>query len=565
MTSLHPRPKLLSVSKTVRAAIIGAAIAALVTIPGLGTGTLWDNSETAYGEVAREILLTHDWIVMHLNGEQWFVQPPLYFWIAALCAKVFGLTSFALRLPSALATIALGAGVTYAAARRLGTRAGIYTGVALSTCLMQAVVGRLAIMDALLDLAVAASILYWFAALHTGRDRYWWYGAIAAALGFLAKGPVAPVIALLVIVPYALWESMRSGVRAPSWRGWLGALAVFAAVAAPWFVALVGRSGIHAVAQMIGHYTVGRYTGTIENQRGPAWYYLPVFVLAFFPWIAFFPSSLAYARRYLGDRSETARWLRLAWCWLVLPFLFFSFAQTKLPNYIALELPAPAIFAGIYLDEAVQRGRSRSALVSSAIVPIFMLLLAVALVWFSRDNRLTTAFNQLAIHLVYLAAAIFIGALVAFFLLRSRSERQRGLAPYALGVSMLFALAIIALLALPQAEAFKPVPHFAQIINAERRPGDEVGIFHVSGGNALVFYTHPRVWVFVGPHDPNPGGLGVSPRTVICSAPRTWLIAPLKGTTPTFDHGRRTIAVRDKAALYLYEGDPCEKKNTEPR
>src|ERR1700677_4638628 len=90
-----------------RAAFVGALIAALITLPGLGVGTLWDNSETAYGEVAREILLTHDWIVMHLNGAAWFVQPPLFFWIAALSAKLFGVTAFALRLPAALATIAM--------------------------------------------------------------------------------------------------------------------------------------------------------------------------------------------------------------------------------------------------------------------------------------------------------------------------------------------------------------------------------------------------------------------------------------------------------------------------
>ncbi len=71
-----------------RAALLGALFAALVTLPGLGIGTLWDNSETAYGEVAREIVLTHDWVVMHLNGQPWFVQPPLYFWLAALLAKV---------------------------------------------------------------------------------------------------------------------------------------------------------------------------------------------------------------------------------------------------------------------------------------------------------------------------------------------------------------------------------------------------------------------------------------------------------------------------------------------
>jgi 4-amino-4-deoxy-L-arabinose transferase-like glycosyltransferase len=309
--------------------------------------------------------------------------------------------------------------------------------------------------------------------------------------------------------------------------------------------------------QLIGHYTFGRYTGTIENQSGPVWYYLPVFVLAFFPWIAFFPSSLAYVRLHVFGNDDVARWLRLACCWLVVPFVFFSFAQTKLPNYIALELPAPAIFAGLYLDDAVRRPRSRSALVASAIVPIFILLLAVALAVFSRNNRLTAAFDQLAIHLVYVGAAVFAGALVAFFCFYAPTERRRSAAPYALGISMLFALAFIALLALPQAEAFKPVPQLAKIIDARRRPGDAVGIFHVSGGNALVFYTRPHVWVFVGPHDPNPGGVGVSPRTVICSAARTWLIAPASGPTPTFGHGRRTVATSGKAVLYLYEGRPC--------
>jgi 4-amino-4-deoxy-L-arabinose transferase-like glycosyltransferase len=543
--------------------LIGAAIAALVTIPGLGSGTLWDNSETAYGEVAREILLTHDWVVMHLNGMVWFVQPPLYFWLAAICVKIFGLTSFALRLPSALATMAMGGALTYAVARRFGTRAGVYVGVALSTCLMQAIVGRLAIMDALLNLAVVVSVFCWFHALRSGDDRYVCYGAAASGLGFLAKGPVAPVAALIVVIPYAIWEAQYSRVRLPSWRGWLVALVLFAAIVVPWFAALTARSGVQAVIQLIGHYTVGRYTGTIENQRGPLWYYVPVFVLGFFPWIAFFPSALAYAVPQLRRRAanehelQAQQWLRLAFCWLVLPFVFFSFAQTKLPNYIALLLPGPALLVGLYLDEAVQRARSRSALIASAIVPAFILMLAVAMVWFSRDNRLTAAFNHLAFNLIYVGAAVFIGALVSFFLFTAKPAGTRGMAPYALGVSMLFALAFLALLALPQTETFKPVPHLAKIINAHRKPSDAVAILHVPGGNALVFYTHPPVDVLVAPGDPNPGGVGLSPRMVICSSARTWLIAPANGRTPTFGHGRRLISRWDKAALYLYEGRGC--------
>ena len=201
--------------KPARAAIVGAIVAALITLPGLGSGTLWDNSETAYGEVAREIVFAHDWLVMHLNGVPYFVQPPLYFWIAAFFGWIFGTDTFALRLPSALATILMGGMTGYAVARQAGTRVGVYAAVILSSCLMQAVIGRLAIMDALLDLSVALSIFWWFRGLETGRDHYFVFGWVAAALGCLAKGPVAPAISLLVIVPYYVWNRRAETTHAP--------------------------------------------------------------------------------------------------------------------------------------------------------------------------------------------------------------------------------------------------------------------------------------------------------------------------------------------------------------
>lgn len=561
MTSVLARPKLPVMSKASRAALTGAVVAALMTIPGLGSGTLWDNSETAYGEVAREILLTHDWVVMHLNGAPWFVQPPLYFWIAALFAKIFGVGSFALRLPAALATIGMGAATAYMAARQLGERAGTYAGIVLSTCLMQAIVGRLAIMDALLDLAVALTLVWWFRGMQTGRDRYFVWGALAAGFGFLAKGPVAPVVALLVAIPYFVWERRSGTAHAPSWRAWLLGCASFVAIVAPWFAALVARSGVHAVVQLIGHYTFGRYTGTIENQSGPVWYYLPVIVLGFFPWVAFLPSALAAAAGRLRAPAVTdadlnlQQTLRMALMWSIVPLVFFSFAKTKLPNYIALELPALALLVAVYLEGVVERLRSRSVLISTAAVPLVILLLAAAIVVFSRDNRLTGPFEQLAVNLVYVGGAIFVGSIAAFVILAA--GRQRALAPYAVGASMVVAVAFLALLALPQAEQFKPIPHLAPIIQSERKAGDAVAILHVSGGNALVFYTRPHVYVVVGHGDPNPGGLGVSPQTVICGAPRTWLIAPAASDTPTFGRGRRKIARWGKAELYLYDGPGC--------
>lgn len=544
--------------KAAQAALVGGVVAALATLPGLWAGTLWDNSETAYGEVAREILLTHDWIVMHLNGVPYFVQPPLYFWLGAATAFFLGPTSFALRLPSALATIALGAFTGYAVARQAGTRVGVYAAVILSTCLMQTIIGRLAIMDALLDLAVAMTILWWFRGLQTGGDRYVIYGWIAAAGGFLAKGLVAPVVALLVIVPFYLWNRRVETMRPLSARAWIGGVVVFLAVVLPWMIALVAHYHLFPLQKLIGEYTIGRYTGVVENQAGPFWYYLPVIILGFFPWIAFLPMAIVYGIRQLRDpASDSARLLRLAFAWIVMPLLFFSFARTKLPNYVALEFPALALVTALYFEDVVRRGASRSVVISAATVPVTIGALAFAIWVFTLNNRLTSEIAAGVPALLAMGAVIFAGSLLtALLVARAKSAR---LAPYALAFTAMIAADVLAVGVLPRAEAFKPVPRLAAIIGRERQPGDTVAIQNVSGGNALLFYTRPVVHVLAAPGQVDPQNDGVDPRQFICGAPRAWVVLPAEPSAydPSYGRNRHVVAVDRKAALLLYDGPPC--------
>ncbi len=534
-------------------------MAALVTLPGLWVGTLWDNSETAYGEVAREILLTHDWVVMHLNGVPYFVQPPLYFWLGAAFALLFGTTTFALRLPSALATIALGALTGYAAARQAGTRVGIYSGVILSTCLMQAVIGRLAIMDALLDLAVAMTIFWWFRALQTGQDRYALYGWIAAAAGFLAKGLVAPVVALIVVVPFYLWNRRAESMKPLAVRGWLGGALAFAAVVLPWPLALVAKYHIFPLEKLIGEYTIGRYTGVIENQSGPIWYYLPVLVLGFFPWIAFLPMALVYALRQLRavpSDPDLARLVRLACVWIVAPLLFFSFARTKLPNYVALELPALALLTALYFDAVVRKGGTRSAVVSAATVPFTIGALAFAIAIFTRTNRLTAEVAHAVPPLAGMGLAIFVGSLLTALLVAR--AKTAAAAPYALSLAVLVAVDVVAVRVLPQTEAFKPIPRLAARIDRDRRPGDVVAIQNVSGGNALLFYTRPVVQVLAARGTGDSQADGVNARAFICGAPRAWVVVPaVRDNDATYGRRVHVVAVDRKAALLLYDGPRC--------
>jgi 4-amino-4-deoxy-L-arabinose transferase-like glycosyltransferase len=537
-------------------AAVGALLAALATLPGLGGGTLWDNSETAYGEVAREVLFYHDWVVMHLNGVPWFVQPPLYFWIGALFAKLFGMGPFALRLPAALATIGMAVAVAYAVARAAGRRVALLSVVVLGTMLMQAIVGRLAIMDALLDLAVCVAILTWYAALRGSGNAAWFAGWVAVALGILAKGPVAPAVVLLVLGPWAVWErALGRRLRAPSLPVALGGAALAAAIVVPWFALLVGRVGPEALGQLVGHYTVGRYLGTIENQSGPIWYYLPVVLLGVFPWFAFVPPALAAALRAPADeRGEIAR---LAFVWIVVPFVFFSFANTKLPNYIALELPAFAIAIALWFDGILASEDRRTALVATAIVPITLAGLAFAIAVFTRENRLTGALSALVGDLIVLGLTMLVGSLACGALLLRRSTARY--APYALGLSGLVAILVISLVAEPHAEPLKPIPELAAMIRAQSETGDVVAIQSFGGSNGLMFYTQPPIAILDGPgeiaHSP-----ASDPRAVLCAAPRAFVVTGAKrpALDPTYGRRRRIIARSNRAVLFLFDGPRCE-------
>ncbi len=532
-------------------------MAAVATLPGLGVGTLWDNSETTYGEVAREVLFYHDPVVMHLNGAAWFVQPPLYFWIAAAFASLLGTSEFALRLPSALATIVMSGAAGYAVARLASPRAALLAATVLATALMQAVVGRLAIMDALLDLAVTVAILGLFGALRTGH-AVWWYVAWAAlGLGTLAKGPVALVVTLLVIVPWFLWERSAGGrlVR-PAAAQWLGGLVLFAALIAPWCIALWHAVGPAAFGMLIGHYTVGRYIGTIENQSGPLWYYLPVVVLGFFPWFAFlFPASVEGWRE---ARTETGSLARLALVWAGVPFVFFSFAQTKLPNYIALELAACAILVGTWFDRVAAREDRRGAMAWAAIVPLTIGAVAFAIVVFSQHNRITPGLQAVSGGLLALGVVLLAGSLGCLVLLAWR--RTAPLAPFVLAAASAGAMLTVALNE-PRVEAFKPIPRLAAIVRRDVRAGDAVAIQGVSGTNALVFYTRPVV-VSLDAHREDSGSAD-GLRRFVCSAPRAFVVSARKRPSPdpAYGRARHTLGTENGDVLLLYDGPPCAQRS----
>ena len=336
-----------------------AGFCAFLFVYGLGQFGLIGADEPRYAQVAREMLERHDWITPVLGGRPWLEKPPLYYWQAMLAYSVFGVSDWAARLPSALDASLLVLAV-YFFLRRF--RPGFELDGALITASAAGIVGyaRAASTDMALAAAFTIGMLGWWAWRESGKRIYLagFYGFMA--LGMLAKGPVAPFLAAVVIVLYASvvreWRLVRKSL-------WLPGTILFCGIALPWYVAVQMRSP-QFFREFIVQQNLGRFSENLYHHSEPFWYYLPVTALALVPWTVFVIAPLfqvvrpGWTQRRPVDAAGMdfeKQFSIFGCCWLVVPVVFFSISQSKLPGYILPAIPAGALLLVDYLRQHLEQ------------------------------------------------------------------------------------------------------------------------------------------------------------------------------------------------------------------
>ena len=99
---LTPGPNATSFSRPFTDWLVLAGFCGFLFFFGLAYFGLVGADEPRYAQVAREMLARHDWITPTLGGKPWLEKPALYYWQAMLAYRIFGVSDWAARLPSAL-------------------------------------------------------------------------------------------------------------------------------------------------------------------------------------------------------------------------------------------------------------------------------------------------------------------------------------------------------------------------------------------------------------------------------------------------------------------------------
>lgn len=460
---------------------LGLLVLGLVLfLPGIGGRDLWNPDEPRYAEVTREMRVTGDWFVPHLNGKIYSEKPPLLFWAIAAASLATGeVGPVAARLPSLVAAIAT-LFFLFGMARRLFDRRVAWWSVAIlatsGRILWQARVGQI---DMVLLCLVTLAMYFFVRGWIEHRPGFFRLFFLAAGFGTLAKGPVALLPPLLSIVAFAVLTRERSRLREmriPS------GLALWAGVVLLWLAPAAVTGGMGYLETLVIKQNVTRYADPWHHFQ-PFYYYLTTVPADFLPWFFFLPGAL-----WLGWRRATAndrRGYLFALCWVAVTVLFFSLSPAKRTVYVLQMFPALAMIVAWSFSEIANSWNRlrRFAIVPAALLTVLFGLLPAA--WWTmqrlrpdRTTKLLATLEPLGPGLfsilALLVGMLFAGALAAWFLGRQgHPGRVVGALATGMGVAGLTAV----LLVLPRFDRLKSARPLSQKIVELAAPAEPYAIY----------------------------------------------------------------------------------------
>jgi len=308
------------------------SLSAIIAFLGLGSSCFFD-VEASFAQAAKEMMERGDLLTPFFNGEARFDKPILFYWLILASYKIFGISEFAARFPSALSGLLLS--VSLFSFMNIIGRKEIALLSSLFFCLSFYFLSftHAAVVDMTFTLFLSLSLFSFF--LYAEGCKRMIYGFyVFSALAFLTKGLIGILIPFCVVLLYSLYLDRRKAIaKLFNPRG----ICLFAIVALPWFVAEVSMYGMDFFYEFVIKHHFVRYTQVLSGHKGPFYFYIPLTLIGFFPWIIFLPHGLR--------KAPTASLELFASIWSLFTFLFFSISKTKYPSYILPMFPPLAMIA----------------------------------------------------------------------------------------------------------------------------------------------------------------------------------------------------------------------------
>lgn len=339
-----------------------AAVLLICLFSGLSSVGLIGPDEPRYAWIAQHMASSGDWLTPKLYGQPWFEKPVLYYWAAATGFKFLRSSEYAARLPSAFAALVAAFSMAALAFWRYGSRTARAVLLIFPSSVGVIAFARAAGPDMLFAAALSlalfstASILekrgaFGIDPLARTRNDHVDLVLLGIWLGVatLAKGPAGLILAGGSVL---LWATATKNLKRAFRMLHPLVLLSFAAVALPWYI-LCARANPNFFHVFIIEHNFQRYLTPVFQHRQPFWFFGPIILLGLLPWSALLVGAAFDGGRILRDGSWRSSPGFFIACWAIFPTIFFSFSQSKLPEYILPVFPPLAVLLAHSLVHAM--------------------------------------------------------------------------------------------------------------------------------------------------------------------------------------------------------------------
>jgi len=372
---------------------------------------------TLYAMIAKHIALSNDWVNLIGDNHDWLDKPHFPFWITALSFKIFGVNSFAYKLPGFLFWLA-GLRFTYLLAKNLYSITVAQVSVLVYIIALHSVLANFDVRaEPYLTTLTIGSICYMYKVYKEKKFSYLLLAALLAACAVMTKG----IFALLTIgggfVVY--WVVNREWKEFINYRWYLLALLILIFILPELYCLYVqfdmhpekivfGKTGVSGIKFFFWDSQFGRFfnTGPIQGS-GDISFFLHTTLWAFLPWSVVFYIAVVRLFRRNNRLINKAQWIIFASAGLT--FLLFSFSKFQLPHYIIILFPQFAVMAADYLVNVFEGGSAKAKKAIFILQSVILIIAAGAVVFLCVYVQLP--WQTL---IIFLAAFILTASLIVF-------------------------------------------------------------------------------------------------------------------------------------------------------
>lgn len=451
----------------------------------LGTRPLFVPDEGRYAEIAREMVARQDYVTPYLNSIKYFEKPVLFYWLGAAAIKIGGLNLWSIRSINALLGL-IGCLLTYYTTRKCYDRTtGLLAALILGSSTLYFVMSHMISLDLPVTVFISASLFTFLLGTQethpVKRRALIWTAAATAGLAVLTKGLIGIVFPALII---ATWLTTAQQWRVLKQCYIPSAFLIFLLITLPWHILVQTRNPEFFYFYIIEQHFL-RYTNKEIGHYQPVWFFIPAFIVGFFPWIVFLPQALWKMLSNIRKKQLLYKTDLFFILWAVLIFAFFSFSKSKLIPYILPVFPPVAILTARYLRLSLLNKQFLGIKLGYAALVLFAGVFAFVFYSFSKHtplpNNASASFYLMGAGFIITTGSLF-ACLTAF-----RSAAKAIL--LTLATMWVFLLLVIASMPSVDARSIRPL---ADTLKPLLAPNDDV-ITYNQYFQDLPFYLERRV------------------------------------------------------------------------